>query len=201
MIDGGSPNRVTQFKRGLTRFSIKPEEIELLIMTHGHWDHIASAKEIKAITGARIVMHGAEKEWLEKGLAAMPPGISNWGHIMGKLITMFLPSVRIPATTVDVTIGDEGLPLDAYKIPGSIIYTPGHSCGSVSVLLETGEAFVGDMAMNGLPMRLGPGLPIFAEDLARLKQSWKLLLDHGVKTIYPAHGEPFSANIIRKAIA
>ncbi len=75
MIDGGSPNRVTQFKRGLTRFSIKPEEIELLIMTHGHWDHIASAKEIKAITGARIVMHGAEKEWLEKGLAAMPPGI------------------------------------------------------------------------------------------------------------------------------
>ncbi len=200
MIDGGSPKQVKQFEKGLARLSVKPEEIKLIIMTHGHWDHIANAKEIKTITGAKIVMHRAEKEWLEKGLKPMPPGISNWGQIMKSLITMFLPLVRIPATTVDITIGDEGLPLDAYRIPGRIIYTPGHSDGSVSVLLETGEAFVGDMAMNGLPMRLGPGLPIFAEDLARLKQSWRSLLDQGVKTIYPAHGEPFSADIIRKVI-
>src|SRR5512139_1974663 len=196
LIDGGSPNQVNQFKKGLVRLSIEPEEIELIIITHGHWDHIASAKEIKTITGAKIIMHKAEKEWLEKGLKRMPPGISNWGHIMERLITMFLPLVRIRATTVDITIGDEGLPLDAYGIPGRIIHTPGHSYGSVSVLLETGEALVGDMAMNGLPMRLGPGLPIFAEDLVRLKQSWRLLLDQGVKTIYPAHGEPFSADII-----
>ena len=200
MIDGGSPNQVKQFKKTLARFLIKPEEIELIIMTHGHWDHIASAKEIKTITGAKIVMHKAEKEWLEKGLKPMPPGISNWGRIMGRLITMFLPLVSIPVAIVDIAIGDEGLSLDAYSIPGRIIHTPGHSYGSVSVLLETGEAFVGDMAMNGLPLRLGPGLPIFAEDLARLKQSWRLLLDRGVKTIYPAHGEPFSADIIRKSI-
>jgi glyoxylase-like metal-dependent hydrolase (beta-lactamase superfamily II) len=201
LIDGGSPNQVNQFKKGLARLSIEPEEIELIIITHGHWDHIASAKEIKTITGAKIIMHKAEKELLEKGLKPMPPGISNWGHIMKRLITMFLPLVSIPATTVDITIGDEGLPLDAYRIPGRIIYTPGHSFGSVSVLLETGEAFVGDMAMNALPLRFGPGLPIFAEDLARLKQSWRLLLDQGAKTIYPAHGEPFSADIIRKAIS
>lgn len=200
MIDGGAPNQLKQFEKGLARLSIKPEEIELIIMTHGHWDHIASAKEIKMITGAKIVMHKSEKEWLEKGLKPMPPGISNWGHIMERLITMFLPLVRIPATTVDITIGDEGLPLDGYRVPGRIIHTPGHSRGSVSVLLETGIAFVGDMAMNGLPLRLGPGLPIFAEDLERLKQSWRLLLDQGVKTIYPAHGEPFSADIIRKVI-
>ncbi len=200
MIDGGAPNQVKQFKKGLARLSIKPEEIELIIITHGHWDHIASAKEIKTITGAKIVMHRAEKEWLERGLKPMPPGISNWGRIMSRLITIFLPLVHIPATNADIAIGDEGLSLDAYRIPGRIIYTPGHSYGSVSVLLETREAFVGDMAMNGLPMRLGPGLPIFAEDLARLKQSWRLLLDQGVKTIYPAHGKPFSADIIRKAI-
>jgi len=190
LIDGGSPNQVNQFKKGLARLSIEPEEIELIIITHGHWDHIASAKEIKTITGAKIIMHKAEKELLEKGLKPMPPGISNWGHIMKRLITMFLPLVSIPATTVDITIGDEGLPLDAYRIRGRIIYTPGHSFGSVSVLLETGEAFVGDMAMNACLYDLD-GVAIFAEDLARLKQSWRLLLDQGAKTIYPAHGEPF----------
>ena len=72
--------------------------------------------------------------------------------------------------------------------------------GSVSVLLETGDAFVGDLAMNGLPMRIGPGLPIFAEDLQKVKESWQLLLDRGAKTVYPAHGKPFSADAIRRIL-
>ena len=54
--------------------------------------------------------------------------------------------------------------------------------------------------MNVLPLRLGPGLPIFAEDLQKVKESWKLLLDMGAKMIYPAPGNPFSAEIIRKVV-
>ena len=57
--------------------------------------------------------------------------------------------------------------LAGYGIPGKIIYTPGHSMGSVSVLLDNGEAFVGDLAMNEFPLRLSPGLPIFAEDMEK----------------------------------
>ena len=201
MIDGGSPNRAKQFVRKLAKLSIRPEEIYLIVITHGHWDHISSAKEIKRITGAKIAMHYLEKEWLEKSLKPMPPAVSNWGHVVHKLITMLLPLIRTPATNVDIVIGNEGLSLDEYGISGKVIYTPGHSSGSISVLLETGEAFVGDMAMNALPLRLRPGLPIFAEDLMKLKESWRLLLDQGAKMIYPAHGEPFPAEIIRKAIS
>jgi glyoxylase-like metal-dependent hydrolase (beta-lactamase superfamily II) len=49
-------------------------------------------------------------------------------------------------------------------------------------------------------MRLSPGLPIFAEDLQKAKDSWKLILDYGVKMIYPAHGNPFSAEIMRNVL-
>jgi glyoxylase-like metal-dependent hydrolase (beta-lactamase superfamily II) len=142
-----------------------------------------------------------EKEWLEKSLKPMPPGVTTWGRILGKLITMFLPFISIPGTNVDIVIGNEGLSLEEYGIPGKVIYTPGHSFGSVTVLLETGEAFVGDMAVNMFPLRLSPGLPIFAEDLSRLKESWKSLLDQGVQMIYPSHGKPFSADIIRSTIS
>jgi glyoxylase-like metal-dependent hydrolase (beta-lactamase superfamily II) len=114
---------------------------------------------------------------------------------------MFLPLVLIPGTNVDIVIGDEGLSLDEYGVSGKVVYTPGHSSGSVSVLLETGDAFVGDMAMNMFPLRLSPGLPIFAEDLGKVKESWKLLLDQGAKMIYPVHGKPFSADIIRNALS
>jgi glyoxylase-like metal-dependent hydrolase (beta-lactamase superfamily II) len=73
--------------------------------------------------------------------------------------------------------------------------------GSVSVLLVTGDAFVGDLAMNGLPMRIGLGLPIFAEDLQKVKRIWQVLLEKGTKTVYPAHGKPFPADAIRRALS
>jgi len=201
MLDGGAPNKANEFAKALKKISIKPEDIQLIVLTHGHWDHIGSAKEIKELTGAPIAMHRLEKDWLEKSLKPMPPGVTPWGHILGKMITLFLPLVHIPGTNVDIVIGDEGLSLGEYGIPGKVIYTPGHSSGSVSVLLETGDALVGDLAMNKFPLRLGPGLPIFAEDSVNLMESWKLLLDEGAKMIYPSHGKPFSADIIRKALS
>jgi hydroxyacylglutathione hydrolase len=197
MIDGGAPGKIKAFKKALTSLSIKPEDIRLIVITHGHWDHIGSARDIKDMTGAPIAVHEREKEWLEKALKPMPPGVNFWGHLLGKTIGLVLPLINIPAVQVDVTIDNEGFSLKNYGIPGKVIYTPGHSSGSVSVILETGDAFVGDMAMNQFPMSIRPGLPIFAEDLPTLKESWRRLLDEGVKTIYPAHGKPFSADILR----
>jgi hydroxyacylglutathione hydrolase len=115
-------------------------------------------------------------------------------------MSVFMPLVHIPATDVDIVLGDGEFSLSEYGIPGKIVHTPGHSMGSVSVLLETGEAFVGDLAMSMFPLRLSPGLPILAEDMQKVRESWKLLIDMGVKTIYPAHGKPFSVDIIRKAL-
>jgi hydroxyacylglutathione hydrolase len=63
-----------------------------------------------------------------------------------------------------------------------------------------GDTLVGDLAMNGLPVHLSPGLPILAEDMEGVKESWKLLLDEGAKTVYPGHGESFSAKVIRRAL-
>jgi len=83
-------------------------------------------------------------------------------------------------------------------IPGKIVHTPGHSSGSVSILLETGDAFVGDLAMNALPMRLSPGLPILGDDISRIKESWGVLKREGAKKIYPEHGKPFTIEVINR---
>lgn len=200
MIDAGAPGKAKAFIEILDRTGIKPGDIKLLIMTHGHWDHIGSARDIKEITGAKIAMHGREKDWLEKSLKVLPPGVTLWGKIFGRIMAVFMPFVHIPATNVDVILEDEEFSLGAFGIAGMVFSTPGHSSGSVSVLLETGDVFVGDLAMNAFPLRLTPGLPIFAEDLQKVNESWELLLARGARKIFPAHGNPFSADIIRSCL-
>ena len=201
LIDGGSPKQVGHFKKLLEQLAIKPEEIDLILLTHGHWDHIGSAKDIKEMTGAKVAIHQREQEWVEKGLKPLPPGVTLWGRIVGAIMSLVVPFVHIPSTKVDVVFDDDDFSLADYGIPGKVIYTPGHSSGSVTVLLDSGDAFVGDLAMNKFPLRLSPGLPIFAEDLEQVIESWQLLLERGVKTVYPAHGKPFSANVMRTAVS
>jgi hydroxyacylglutathione hydrolase len=66
LVDAGAPNKAKDILKALERLAVEAEEIQLLLITHGHWDHIGSATEIKETTGAKIAMHQAEKDWLEK---------------------------------------------------------------------------------------------------------------------------------------
>jgi glyoxylase-like metal-dependent hydrolase (beta-lactamase superfamily II) len=186
---------------------MSPNNIRLIILTHGHIDHIGSAKDIRDITGAKIAMHKSdiehvdESKWREK----LPKGIGIWGKIVSGLMHMFAPFVKLKPFEVDLVVDDEGMLLTDFGIPGRIVHTPGHTAGSISVILDSGEAFIGCMAQNKasfyvIPLRLSPGLPVLADDIEKIKESWKLVLNPETKTIYPGHGKPFPAEKIRKIL-
>jgi glyoxylase-like metal-dependent hydrolase (beta-lactamase superfamily II) len=81
--------------------------------------------------------------------------------------------------------------LQTLGIPGEVIETPGHSADSVSLVLDSGLCFIGD---------LHPPQFVADEAAAALtRASWKTLLDHGAKEFYPAHGEVFKADVVESA--
>lgn len=200
LIDAGAPKHGARFLKALQRLSVDPRTISLLLLTHGHFDHMGSADEIRGLTGCAVAISRREKDWAEQALRELPPPIGLWGRALESIVKVLTARVRLIGTPVDLALGDEEFSLEAYGISGRVLHTPGHSPGSMSVLLATGEAFVGDLAMNGFPMRAGPGMPVFGEDPAAVKESWRLLLNEGAKWIYPAHGNPFEAHVFERLL-
>ena len=200
LVDAGAPNQEKKFLKELKDLSIEPKDISFILLTHGHFDHIGSANEIKRLTGGKIAINQREKDWVEQALKPLPPSVGLWGKVMEVMMKMVASRISFSGTLVDLVLEDEDFSLESYGIHGKVLYTPGHSSGSMSLLLDTGDAFVGDLVMNGLPMRIGPGMPIFAENVGALKESWRLLLNSGAKRIHPAHGKPFNADELRKIL-
>ena len=200
LIDAGAPGMLKSFLKKLTQTGIQPADIDLILFTHGHFDHIGFASELKELSGATAAIHQREVEWLETGKPVPPPGVTPWGKALISLIKL-TSGVTLPPTQVDIPLSDNDFSLAEYGIPGRVIYTPGHSMGSVSILLDSGEAIVGDLAMNYWLMGLTPGLPIFAEDIEMVKDSWRKLLKEDIRVIYPGHGKPFPPDVIRKILS
>jgi hydroxyacylglutathione hydrolase len=201
LVDAGTPNKIRSFKRKLARLYIHPEDIKLIVLTHSHFDHAGSAKDIQDLTGARIVMHEIEKAYFDEDRFAMPKGVNHMGKISLPVLFPLFKKIRFKKPVVDVIIKNSEFSLKEFGFEGKIYHTPGHTPGSISLLLNSGEAFVGCQAHNGLPFRIKPGFPIYAMDIEKVKESWKLLIERGAKVIFPGHGKSFPVEVIKRKLS
>jgi len=201
LIDAGAPGHVKDFMRGMDRLGISLRQIELILLSHGHADHIGCLHQIQTLTEAEIAMHEAECAWVESGEPDLPPGATLWGRMLvGLGQVLYRPRLYPCAVDYAITSTVSSLMTLGYGIPGQVVHTPGHSPGSISVLLDSGEVFAGDMAMNAWYLRSKPGLPILAQDMDLVVQSWKRLIQMGARHVYPAHGADFPIEIIQREI-
>ncbi|MEE8373926.1 MAG: MBL fold metallo-hydrolase [Dehalococcoidia bacterium] len=200
LVDAGGPKKGRKFLRETERLGISPEDISLILLTHGHWDHAGSLRELKELTGAPVAVNYREKDWVEQGIKAVPPAFGPRRHFHRAIALAWTSIIRFHATPVDISMGDEEFSLEPFGIRGRVLHTPGHSLGSMSLLLDTGDAFVGDLAMTGHPRRHVPGVPMYAEDRGAVKDSWRLLLESGAEWIRPAHGRSFRAEVLNRLL-
>lgn len=197
MVDAGPPKSAGIFLKAMKERSLDPGDIKLIFITHGHWDHFGSLKEITEFTNARISINHREAAWLEDNKVRVPKGIGIWGKSLFLFLPFIKPFIRsnLHPVSADIRLEDDGLSLESFGVGGRLLHTPGHTEGSMSLLLDSGDAFVGDLAMSGFPRITGPGPFVLGNDINTMKRSWQVLLDAGAVKIHPSHGNPFSARV------
>lgn len=194
IVDTGYPGNGERVLDHLRAHRIDPNEIKLIVVTHGHIDHYGSAHELRRLTGAPIAMHRADAEYVKKGInyIGRPTGI------LSRLFKTLLIRKDEPTNKtleVDIIFEDD-VGLKAFGIDGRILHTPGHTAGSVSVMLSDGTAIVGDLLMGGVIRKRTPRLPLFVHDLDQVRESIEKLLSFSPRVIHASHGGPFSREAI-----
>lgn len=205
LVDGGSRGTHPFLFRRLHRLGISPQRISWIVVTHAHFDHIGCLRDIAKYCGARVAAHPHEKTIMESGELVIPPGTLGWIDRLCRFARKhpaLLGSIyRFPAMGVDLEV-DTPIRFHDFGFAATVIPTPGHTGGSLSVLTDNGTAFVGDLAVNFpvLRVRGRHHLPPFGDDVDEILNSWQILLHQGAKRICPAHGFPFAAERLWKEL-
>ncbi|MCF8309692.1 MAG: MBL fold metallo-hydrolase [Bacteroidales bacterium] len=200
LIDTGVTGKEEHFFRTLRQWNILPEQIETIILTHAHHDHIGTLHPIQKASSAGIIIHKLEAPAIEQGIVTIPRGYTPLGKIMSALGKQFLEGKQwFNPVKPDYLLGDHAFPMDDYGFPLTIIHTPGHTHGSVSVIDNSSpNAFVGDAMFNIPILPAGKIHPPFTDDATLLPKSWENLLNYGKEYYYPAHGRRISRSLLEK---
>ena len=196
VVDAGTPGSSVKILAELSKLGIFPQDVRLIICTHGHVDHVGGAGELRMATGAQIVLHKADAKFVREGKSAplSPTGF------FSSLFAAIIRRIKILPLEPDIIIEGE-MDISSYGVEGILVPTPGHTPGSISVVLAEGVAIVGDLLAGGmLPWRRGPGLHFLLDNPAEALRSVHAILAKATGLIYAGHGGPFEPDQVRKAL-
>jgi hydroxyacylglutathione hydrolase len=185
LVDPGPPGTAGELLQQLSRQRISLGDIGLIVLTHGHPDHFGSAVQLKEWTQAPLAVHELDAEYVHWGGAPTLTPVTRLGSLLKPFSKMKADPVE-----PDIILQD-GDRLGRYAGRGRVILTPGHTAGSLSILLPDGTCIAGDLLMGGLrPSH--PSYPRFAENLAEVRESLQRVVDAGARTLLVGHGGPFN---------
>ena len=197
LVDTGSPGEGGKILTALGDHGVTPADLALILHTHVHSDHVGSTAELLKHADVPTAYHTADETLMQQGSNGTLTGIGLRGRVMSTFFSnstfeRFAPSFHLTG----------GMRLDEYGVAATVQHTPGHTPGSVSLLLDNGDAIVGDVWMGGFMggslLAERPNYHYFAEDRGQLENSMGKLLAEKPRTFYVGHGGPLGADRVRR---
>lgn len=162
LVDIGWPGTMGIMKANLKRMGVTLEEIRYALATHYHIDHAGLAEEFKR-EGISLLVLQVQVEAV--------PMMKSWTKPSDNYIDISMEG------NVTITFQESRPLLQQIGLSGEILHTPGHSDDSVSLLLDDGSVFTGDLPAE-----------VYCWDNPVALASWRSLREKGAMRVYPAHG-------------
>jgi hydroxyacylglutathione hydrolase len=169
----------------------KPADIKTIVLTHWHVDHVRGAAAIKAATKGNVAIHELDADILS-GKAKAPGPKGGMGVLFALLSVFFKSKPVVP----DVLLKDGD------KLGGlTVIHTPGHTAGSISLLYPEGKAiFVGDAIISSDGGVKGPPKQ-FTQDMKQARESIGIIAKQDFRLMLSGHGKPIDSQDAPKMVA
>ncbi|MGN0536728.1 MAG: MBL fold metallo-hydrolase [Acutalibacteraceae bacterium] len=168
----------------------KPYHIKLLILTHGHIDHVQNAAFLSEKLQVPVAMSKADFELLKDNMA-QPLSAKKF---LGKIVlTASVKSFRednIPQFTPEIFLS-EGDTLDFYGISAKILSVSGHTNGSIAIDVDEKYLIVGDALMN----MFYPTISMLYHNEKDMMKSAEKISQLGNRMIFFGHGKPVSNRV------
>ncbi|MFG2288131.1 MBL fold metallo-hydrolase [Streptomyces sp. NPDC048595] len=193
LVDTGLPGSAPAILDALAQIGGRPEQLRQIVLTHFHLDHMGSAADLVAATGARVLAGALDAPYI-RGTAPEPaPALTAAERRLHEGITADLAAAGVPPlrpTAVDVELHD-GDTLDGWPEPVRVLHVPGHTPGAIALHLPGSRLlFPGDVIgtdPDGRRAVLGPGNVERAAAVAAFR---RLAALDDVDTVCVAHGRP-----------
>lgn len=181
LVDTGAPGDLPRILAALRRHGVQPKQLALILLTHAHSDHAGNAAELRAKSGRPVALHANDANLARSGENGVLPVQTDLGRVVR-------PFVDEPFQAFEPDIlFREAFSLEPYGVRGTVLPTPGHTPGSVSVVLANGEALIGDVLRGSIvwPNRARPHF--FCHDAELNARSIVRLAGEGLIRCHPGH--------------
>lgn len=205
VVDAGVPASWRSFHSALRELGRSPGDVDALVLTHAHFDHIGFAEKARSALGIPVYVHEDDvpltrhprqyghDRWRSLYFATKPRALPMVASFIGHRAWWPQPVERVTTYT------NGELP-----VPGRprVVPTPGHTLGHCSLHFPDRNALIAGDALVTLDPYLGERGPRIVAaaatvDPGRALASLDAILETGAKTVLGGHGDPWPDGIER----
>ena len=199
IVDAGLPAYYSDLAGELAAMGRTIDDVEAVVLTHGHSDHIGFAEKMRQSHGTPVTVHELDAA-LARGEVSNPQA-GTGEKKLSSLLGFLLYSARKGALRIK-TLGEVGtFTTDGtLDVPGApkVIHAPGHTPGCVALYSEHVDALLVGDVLSTLAVtsgRTGPQIAPFAADPDEALASLRHFEGLEAGWLLPGHGAPWTDGV------